>query len=100
MTKAIPLADENPDGLHYRYAIAKADGSPCDPRGIYFVLRLDSYGGDQDHIEACRTAAMAYAARARSYPHLAKIGAELLDLIRILDNQPLGERRDLPPDPD
>ncbi len=29
-------------GLYQKYIIAKADGSPIDPKADYFVLRLDT----------------------------------------------------------
>ncbi len=51
---------DNPGGLHKRYAITKANGTPCDPNALYFVLRLDSGGSDREHIKACRSAAIAY----------------------------------------
>ncbi len=57
----IPTKEENPNGLHQRYRITKADGSPVDPRGAYFVLRLDGLGDDAGHVFACRMAAIAYA---------------------------------------
>lgn len=56
----IPSMEKNPSGLHRRYHIVKADGSPVDPRAEYFVLRLDA-GGDAAHVEACREAIMTYA---------------------------------------
>jgi len=60
----IPSKAENPNGLHQRYRVSKSDGSPVDPRAIYFVLRLDGFGSDPGHIAACRAAALAYAANA------------------------------------
>lgn len=57
----LPNRDENPDGLHGRYIISKSDGSPVDDNAEYFVLRLDSGGSDQLHIDACRLAILAYA---------------------------------------
>ncbi len=43
---AIPPQADNPNGLHQRYVISHADGSPIDPLATYFVLRLDSHGRD------------------------------------------------------
>jgi len=41
-------------GLYQKYIIEKADGSPTDPKAVYFVLRLDTD-------PAAREAASAYA---------------------------------------
>lgn len=60
----IPTEGENPQGLHKRYKVLKEDGSPVDPRALYMVLRLDSFGRDPGHIKACRAAARAYVANA------------------------------------
>ncbi|WP_219824447.1 hypothetical protein, partial [Enterobacter cloacae complex sp. 4DZ1-17B1] len=54
-------AEQNPNGFHSRYSVTKADGSPCDPDAIYFVLRVDSGGSDPKHIAACRAALLRYA---------------------------------------
>lgn len=75
----IPTEQENPDGLNQRYIVTKANGEPCDPRAIYFVLRLDSHGDDPLHIEACRWAARMWAENAPS--HLRKVAKELLTLL-------------------
>ena len=55
----IPDREENPEGLHARYQVLKADMSPAN--GEYFVLRLDSGCKDRHHLAACRKAAMTYA---------------------------------------
>ena len=31
-----------PNGLYGKYKIEKADGSPVDPKAVYFTLRLDT----------------------------------------------------------
>jgi hypothetical protein len=67
---------DNPDGLYRKYAITKANGSPCDPNAKYFVLRLDWNGSDKDHIEACRIAARAYVKNAPK--RLQKVASELV----------------------
>ncbi len=79
----IPTAEENPNGLHGRYVVTKADGSPCDPNAIYFVLRLDGGGDDIEHIAACRKAARTYAAEAPG--RLSKMTHELRQLLDHLD---------------
>jgi hypothetical protein len=95
VTYALPSQEENPKGLHRRYDIKKADGSPVDPRGIYFVLRLDGLGDDPLHIRASRKAALAYAtaicnagAEYGEPSHLDQLGRELLSLVINLDAQP------------
>jgi len=57
----IPTKDENPEGLHLRYIVTKANGKQVDPEAEYFVLRLDLKGDDKDHIFACRKAIQVYA---------------------------------------
>jgi len=80
----IPTAEENPNGLHQRYKVTKADGTTCDPNAVYFVLRLDS-GGSIGHIASCREAAVAYAAASQHYPDLKDVGIELLRLVHKLE---------------
>ena len=81
----IPTQDQNPMGLHQRYNVSKADGSPVDPDAVYFVLRLDRNGDDGIHREACREAARAYASYVDSvdFPveELRKVGRELVKLV-------------------
>ena len=77
---------ENPDGLHGRYWIRKADGRLCDPDAIYFVLRLDKWGSDPAHLKAGRFAARMYAlhlqiSKAAHLEQLAKELSELCDKI-------------------
>lgn len=73
----IPTQEENPKGLHQRYRINKIrpDGSTAAPsrRAQYFVLRLDNYGSDPNHIRACRIAIHSYANAIEAFiPELAK----------------------------
>lgn len=81
----LPTKEENPDGLHRRYEVRMADGTPTDPDAVYFVLRLDPGGDDPEHIRTCRWAATAYAqavlASPHSHPRLRRIGQELLELL-------------------
>lgn len=83
MSDVIPSAEENPHGLHRRYVVTKADGSPCDPNAIYLVLRLDSGGKDQEHIAACRVSARKYADEAPG--RLSKMTHELRRLLDRLE---------------
>lgn len=80
----IPSKSENPYGLHSRYSIRKADGTECDPRAVYFVLRLDGFGSDLGHIAACRAAAKAYAEAAPEY--LSQMAAELKRLVEYFES--------------
>jgi len=68
---------QNPKGLHKRYFIKKIDKNgkliPIDEFAEYFVLRLDDYGSDLNHIKACRIGIHAYANAIEStIPQLAK----------------------------
>lgn len=80
--RMIPTQAENPEGLHGRYWIRKADGSLCDPDAIYFVLRLDDGGSDPVHIRAGRFAARMYAMYISvvAAEHLHLLAKELSDL--------------------
>lgn len=80
----IPTAEENPNGLHARYAVVHADGSPADPRAVYFVLRLDGFGRDLGHIAACRAAARKYAEEAP--PWMKQTADELNKLLDHFDS--------------
>lgn len=66
---------QNPEGLHLRYYVAKRSGEPVDPRAEYFVLRLDPYGKDHRHINACRKAVLMYATEIES--SLPKLAADI-----------------------
>ena len=58
-------------GLKHKYNLTKADGSPVDPDGIYFVLKLNSK--DPAHREASQRAALVYANRIQeTIPELAE----------------------------
>lgn len=76
--------NENPDGLHRRYNVRYANGDHTDPRAIYFVLRLDEFGDDPLHIEACRKAALTWVYNAP--PHLAQVAEDLLKLLLKFDD--------------
>lgn len=89
----IPTAASNRGGLHRRYSVEHADGSPTDPRATYFVLRLDRYCDDHDHLHACREAARAYGLQRPGN----RIGEELIALIDELDRQEANE--DVTPQP-
>jgi hypothetical protein len=78
-TAKLPTAAENPNGLHQRYRLTMADGTPVDPRGFYFTLRLDNNGDDVGHVRACRAAAYTYAAAAPN--HLAQMATELAQAV-------------------
>ena len=78
----VPSPEENPHGFHARYKITKADGSPVDPRALYFVLRLDPHGSDMVHLAACRAAAKTYCAAVGDHPVLSQVGRELKAAIR------------------
>jgi len=36
------MGDQEPKGIYGKYVIQKADGSPTDPKAVYFTLRLDT----------------------------------------------------------
>ncbi len=61
------------DGLYNRYIIKKSNGDSVSPVAKYFVLRLDEYGSDKIHVNACRKAALTYANEIENHlPELAK----------------------------
>ena len=43
-----------------KFLVTKADGSPLDPRAIYFVIRLDNHGTNEEETLAARQAAHTY----------------------------------------
>jgi len=49
-----------PQGLYGKYRIEKGDGSPVDPKAVYFTLRLDTdahaRAAIRAYIESCRDA--------------------------------------------
>lgn len=69
------LAMHQSAGLFRKYHITKADGRPIDPDAEYFVLRLDSGGSDQQHVNACRRAVLLYAECIQS--HLPRLADDL-----------------------
>lgn len=82
---------ENPNGLHLRYIVQKADGTSVDDDAVYFVLRLDRGGSDKMHLQACRVAAIEYAKFVKAHPaaaHLALLGDELQRLVESICNPP------------
>lgn len=80
---------ENPNGLHQRYIVTKADGSPVDPNAIYFVMRLDSGGKDPTHIQAGRNAACEWANTILGMgdvaKHLHQTALETIELVERLE---------------
>lgn len=70
----IPSKDANPNGLHVKYRIFRADMSEPAP-GEYFVLRLDDGCKDPAHTAACRKAVLAYADEIEH--HLPQLAADL-----------------------
>jgi len=48
----------NKKGLYGKYRIEKADGTPVDPRAIYFTLRIDTdpfaRAAIRAYVNACR----------------------------------------------
>jgi len=87
LTRLLPTQQENPDGLHGRYWIRKADGRLCDPDAVYFVLRLDNGGSDQAHIKAGRFAARMYSLFLQTIKatHLQQLAEELVALCNTID---------------
>lgn len=74
-------------GLYTRYRIAYADGSPVDPRGEYFVLKVNSE--DPRHAEASREALRAYSESIKGHnPILAK---DLIDWVSEYDTLEAGD---------
>lgn len=85
----IPSQQENPNGLHQRYSVKKADGTPTDPNAVYFVLRLDNFGHDPQHVRACRKAARTFAEFAPQ--HMRKVADELHTLLDRLEGKRVQE---------
>lgn len=75
--KKIPNQKENPNGLHLRYIISKANGEPINESAEYFVLRLDNNGSDPKHIAACRKAIITYANEIST--HLPRLSCDIMD---------------------
>lgn len=73
----LPEKHENPKGLHRRYYIEHADGRPVHDCAEYFILRLDNYGSDPKHVEACRKAVLVYAEEIKN--HLPELSKELFE---------------------
>ena len=84
----IPTIAANPVGLHRRYNVTKANGEPCDPNAVYFVLRLDDNGDDDTHLIACREAARAYCRVIHKLPascHLRPVADDLWTLVNEIE---------------
>ena len=75
------LEQENPKGLHQRYFVSKVSGEPIDERAEYFILRLDEFGNDPIHIEACRKAAFAYTEAIKE--HLPNLASDLVNRYKL-----------------
>lgn len=71
--------EENNTGLYDKYRIEKADGSPVDPDGVYFVLRLD---GDSDYASASRLALATYSCSIGTTNR--KLADDLFNLVMVL----------------
>lgn len=94
-----PTPEDRAAGIKHKYNITRADGSPVDPQGKYFVLRLDIHDGcDQTHVLACRAAARTYADHIEH--HLPALSADLRRLLCVQPNAgnqglaPQGEHHD------
>lgn len=75
MMNTIPTKEENPNGFHQRYILAKADSwKAVYPNAEYFVMRLDKEG-NKEHVNACRKAIMVYADEIE--PHIPKLAEDL-----------------------
>ena len=88
----IPTKEDNPKGLHQRFVIRKITGwrkrdtmfgsvfttrtKAVNPKAEYFVLRLDKYGSDPKHIEACKKAVLYYANEIKD--HLPELSKDLI----------------------
>jgi hypothetical protein len=69
--------EENPNGLHNRYYVSKVNGEKVDENAEYFILRLDEYGSDINHIKACRKAIITYANEIKE--HLPILSSDLIE---------------------
>lgn len=52
------MDEKNKKGLYGKYVIQKRDGTPVDPRAVYFTLRVDTdrhaRAAIRAYIESCR----------------------------------------------
>lgn len=80
----LPTQEENPNGLHGRYIVEKVNGEPVDERAEYFILRLDEFGSDPNHIIACRKAAVTYAISI--YPYIPQLAEDLVKRYKLDPN--------------
>lgn len=59
------------DEIYNKYTILKADGTPVDPKGMYFVLKVNA--SNPVHARASQKAVLAYADEIESLsPSLAR----------------------------
>lgn len=104
----IPSAVDNPAGLHHRYNVTHADGSPTDPNAVYFVLRLDKGGRDPEHTAACRAGALGYYEKIMSeagdknnkVAHLLPVAIDLMTLCYKIEGKDKRNERRIPRDAD
>ena len=91
--KKIPTREDNPKGLHQRFVIRKITGwrkqetffgteliartKEVNPEAEYFILRLDKFGRDPKHREACRKAVLYYANEIKN--HLPELSKDLIE---------------------
>lgn len=74
-----PTVKEWP-GVKMKFIIHKADGTPCNPGAVYFVLRFDYEQSDSNFARASRTAGRVFARTvANSHPELARDIEAVLD---------------------
>lgn len=72
---SFPTQQENPNGLHLRYLVSKANGQPVDADADYLVFRIDDGGSDPIHVNAGRVAGLAYANAIEH--HLPQVAADV-----------------------
>lgn len=68
--------------LSNKYDVRKTDGTPIHPEAFYFVLRIDNFGKDPIHIDACREAIITYAQKVKN--HLPLLADDLIVKIKEL----------------
>lgn len=83
----LPTKSENPDGLHQRYIVVNADGTPVPHDAIFFVLRLDNAAKNTVNVAACRSAAKEWISHIRKSSNqiLLKVADDLESLIQQLE---------------
>lgn len=88
-----PSQAENPNGLYQRYNVTKVDGEE-DPKAQYFVLRIDAFGDDPNHLEACQMAARVYAHQIKW--HIPQLAADLHRLLDVNEAELHQRQREVP----